>query len=140
MALTFRYAVWVVADVAASVAFYERAFGLALKSMPPSKGFAEMETGSTLLCFLSEAFLREANLYDGREIVPNRAGTAPGASTIAFLTDDMEKDWTRAVAAGCTVLKAPEKKPPGQTLGYLRDLNGIVIELTTAIPVAPASP
>jgi lactoylglutathione lyase len=136
MALTFRYAVWIVADVAASVAFYERAFGLKLRHMPPSHGYAELETGATLLCFLSEAFLRDANLYGGQTIVPNRPSSAPGGSTIAFLSDDLERDWARAVAAGCSVMKAPEKKPPGQTLGYLRDINGIVVELTTAIPPA----
>lgn len=136
MALTFRHAVWLVPDVAATVAFYEKAFGLTLRHMPPNKGYAEMETGDTLLSFISEAFLRDANLYAGLGVVPNRPDAAPGGSTIAFLTDDIQGDWARAVAAGCTVIKAPEKKPPGQMLGYLRDLNGIVVELTTAIPPA----
>jgi uncharacterized glyoxalase superfamily protein PhnB len=46
----------------------------------------------------------------------------------------METDWQRATRAGATVIKMPEAKPWGQTTGYLRDLNGVVVELCTRSP------
>jgi lactoylglutathione lyase len=36
--------------------------------------------------------------------------------------------------AGATIVKEPEAKPWGQTAGYLRDINGIIVELCTQSP------
>jgi lactoylglutathione lyase len=46
----------------------------------------------------------------------------------------MESDWRRATSAGAVVVKAPEIKPWGQTTGYLRDCNGVIVELCTRSP------
>jgi lactoylglutathione lyase len=133
-ALQFRLAGFFVQDVPATVRFYESAFGLRLRYMHPSSGYAELETGSTLLAFLSERFVMDANLLGGTETVPNRPDTSPIAAQVAFVTRDMATDWQRAVRAGATVVKEPEAKPWGQTAGYLRDINGSIVELCTPSP------
>lgn len=47
--LQFRAAAFFVQDVPATVHFYKSAFGLKLRYMHPSSGYAELETGPTLL-------------------------------------------------------------------------------------------
>jgi catechol 2,3-dioxygenase-like lactoylglutathione lyase family enzyme len=87
MALRFRLCIWFVADVAASVAFYEKAFGCKLRFMPPSGAFAELETGDTLLCFLGESTIRKASLFPNLPHARNRAdGAVPGAQIAFFPT------------------------------------------------------
>ncbi len=60
--MEFRYSGLFVRDVPSTVAFYQRAFGLGLRYMHPGKGYAELETGATLLAFVSEAFVKTAHL------------------------------------------------------------------------------
>ena len=54
------YTIIYVADVLATVAFYEKAFGLARRFVHESNLYAEMETGSTALAFAGEAFAETA--------------------------------------------------------------------------------
>ena len=60
--MKLRYSVIFLRDVEATVRFYTQAFGIGLRFMHPSKGFAEMETGGTLLAFLGERFIAEQGL------------------------------------------------------------------------------
>jgi uncharacterized glyoxalase superfamily protein PhnB len=132
--LQFRYTCFFVRDVPSAVSFYERAFGFGLRYMHPSQGYAELDTGATLLAFVSEAFLDEAKLLGALRPRPNRWDLDPVAAQIALVSDEIENDWSRAVAAGATIVKALEPKPWGQTTGYLRDRDGIIVELCTPSP------
>ena len=132
--MLFRYSGLFVPDVPATVTFYERAFGFGLRYIHPSNGYAELETGATLLAFVSEDFLRTADLLGGTPTRPNRPDLDPIAAQVAFVTDDLPRDWNRAVAAGAVVVKEPEPKPWGQTIGFVRDLNGFIVELGTVSP------
>jgi catechol 2,3-dioxygenase-like lactoylglutathione lyase family enzyme len=132
--LEFRGAGFFVPDVPATVRFYEAAFGLKLRYMHASSGYAELETGATLLSFVSEDFLKEAALLGELRAQPSRPDADPIGSQIALVTRDMAVDWQRALAAGATIIKQPEAKPWGQTAGYVRDLNGVVVELCTPSP------
>ena len=132
--LTLRCTGFFVEDVPKTLSFYQAAFGLNLRYLHPSTGYAEVETGETLLAFVSEQFIDEASLLGGSPFRTNRHDTAPIAAWIAFVTADMEGDWQRALAAGATVVKLPEAKPWGQVVGYLRDLNGVIVELCTKSP------
>ena len=134
MTLHFRYSGLIVPDVPATVEFYQRAFGFALRYMHPSHGYAELATGETLLAFVGEAFIETTSLLGALSYAPSRAEAAPPAQIVALVTSAMEADWQRALAAGATLVKAPEPKPWGQTTGYLRDLNGVVVELCTQSP------
>lgn len=117
-----------VEDIAATTAFYEKAFGLKPRTLDLEQGYAQMDTGDAALAFAIET----AGLHDGATMRLNRAGEASVAVQIAFVVDDVHAAWERAMAAGCSVVRPLVERPWGQTLGTLRDLNGILIELGTA--------
>ena len=81
--------------------------------------------------FVGEKFIAEAQLLGGAPYAPNRRGQPAAGAQLAFVTDEFERDWRRAVEAGATIVKAPELKPWGQTTGYLGDCNGTIVELCT---------
>lgn len=123
------YVILHVPDVAAAVAFYERAFGLARRFIHDSGQYAEMETGSTALAFASHA-LAEAN-----GLPPGPAGRdlLPFGTEIALVTDDVQAAFRRALEAGASAAVEPAARPWGQVVGYVRDLNGILVELCTPV-------
>ena len=75
-----------------------------------------------------------AGLLGGWEYAPNRTDADAPAAQVAFVSDDIDVDWARAVGAGAAIVKPPEAKPWGQTAGYLRDCNGVIVELATRSP------
>jgi lactoylglutathione lyase len=125
---------FIVPDVQASVEFYGRAFGLGLHYMHPSGGYAELDSGAAVLAFLSEAFIAKADLLGGLAIALNRRDLPAASAHVALWSSDIEDDWRRAIAAGAEIVKALEAKPWGQISRYVRDLDGIVIELCTPSP------
>jgi lactoylglutathione lyase len=134
--LQFRNSGFFVEDVVGTVDFYTRAFSFRMRYLHPSQGYAELDTGNTLLSFIGEAFLAETDLLGGAPILCARPDQPIIGAQIALVTEDLDRDWQRAIAAGATILKLPEAKPWGQIAGYLRDPNGIVVELCTPSPRA----
>lgn len=123
------YVIAYVPDVSAAVDFYERAFGLTRRFVHESGAYAEMETGATALAFVAEDLARA----NGVDFLPQRPDQRAAAVEIALVADDVAAALDRAVAAGCPAVKAPEQKPWGQTVAYVRDLNGMLVELCTPI-------
>jgi uncharacterized glyoxalase superfamily protein PhnB len=105
-----------------------------LRYLHPSRGYAELETGSTLLAFFGEGFVEDTHIFGALRARSNRAELDPMGAVTALVSDSMERDWARAVGAGATVVAAPEAKPWGQTVGYLRDPDGCLIEICTRSP------
>jgi predicted enzyme related to lactoylglutathione lyase len=127
--MKFGYTIIYVADVGASLAFFEEAFGVKTRFQHES-GYGELETGITTLAFATHA-LGENNLPTGYV----RADTSPlplGVE-IALVTESVAKAHERAVAAGAVSLKAPMEKPWGQTVSYLRCPDGTLVELCSPI-------
>jgi len=52
---------------------------------------------------------------------------------IALVTKNLPVAFARAVKAGATVVSEPEVKPWGQTVAYLRDNSGHLVELCTPV-------
>lgn len=52
---------------------------------------------------------------------------------IALVTDDVDSAFDIAIKAGVLVIQKPAQKPWGQTVAYIRDLNGFLIELCSPI-------
>jgi lactoylglutathione lyase len=128
--MKFGYTIVYVADVPASLAFFERAFGLARRFLHESGSYGELDTGSTTLSFAVHATARE-NL--GRDYVAADRSALPLGIEIGLLTDDVGTACDRAVVAGATLLKAPAVKPWGQTVAYVRCPDGTLVELCTPI-------
>jgi uncharacterized glyoxalase superfamily protein PhnB len=127
--MRFGYAIAYVPDVETTIAFWERAFGLKRRMLLEGE-YGELDTGATRLGFAIESM---ANMH-GFSIRPNKPGDTPAGFEIALVTDDVQAAFDRAVAAGAIPASRPEPKPWGQTVGYVRDINGILVELCSPMP------
>ena len=123
------YTLIYVTDVAATVTFYESAFGLQRRFIHESGMYAEMETGETTLSFAAES-MAEMN---GLAIRPNSVRDLPAGIELCLVTESPETSYEHAVAAGALAVKAVEEKPWGQKLGYVRDLNGCLVEICSPV-------
>jgi lactoylglutathione lyase len=127
------YVLLYVNDVAASLAFYEKAFGVARRFFHDDNGkaYGELETGATRLAFVSLALAQE---HLKQEIVAAAPDKAPLGVEIALTTPDVPALFKRAVTAGATAISEPAMKPWGQTVAYLRDNSGFLVEICTPMP------
>lgn len=124
------YTIVYVADVAASLDFFERAFGLKQRFLHESGGYGELETGATALAFAQHEVAR-SNL--GCDYVAAGASAKPLGMEIGLVTADVSAAFERAVKAGADGLAAPVIKPWGQTVAYVRCPDGTLVELCTAM-------
>ena len=115
--MRFAYTILYVADVTASISFYEKAFGFARKFITPENDYGELETGATVLAFASLG-LGESNFNKSGGFTPSTSQLEkPFGIEVAFTTEQIQVDFDRAVQAGATVYKAVEQKPWGQASG-----------------------
>jgi catechol 2,3-dioxygenase-like lactoylglutathione lyase family enzyme len=128
--MKFAYTILYVSDVARSVEFYATAFGLEPRFLHESGQYAEMETGAATLAFAGIE-LANSNLPEGFQ--QNSLDKPPAGIEIGFVTADVATAFDQAVAAGAIVVVTPTVKPWGQTVAYLRDLDGILVELASPL-------
>jgi lactoylglutathione lyase len=125
--MKFGYAILYVDDVEKTVRFYEKAFGLKRKMVVPGE-FGELDTGSTSLAFAARS--HATTLFTLPIQGGGRDNPAPPFE-IALVTPDVEKAFDRAVAEGAIAITKPAQKPWGQTVAYVRDDNGFLVEICT---------
>ena len=121
------YTIVYVADVGQTAAFYSAAFGLICRFQTPEGDYAEMETGCATLSFARDDLAQS----HGFSYAPNRADLPAAGIEICLICEDVPAAFDRAVAAGGMVAASPKAKPWGQTVAYLRDMNGVLVELAT---------
>lgn len=126
--MQFAYTIVYVADVAASLDFYKRAFGLSRRFLHESGAYGELDTGATALAFVDHATARDSV---GGDYVVAADSPRPLGMEVGFATADVPAAFARAVAAGATPLAAPVAKPWGQTVAYVRCPDGSLVELCT---------
>ena len=124
--MKFAHTSLFVKDVPQAVAFYEQAFGMKKRFMHESGQFAEMESGEAVLHFAASEPVR-ANLAPGFQ--ENSLSNLPPGIELCFETDDVMTAFSTAVEAGAIVYEQPKTKPWGQTVAYVRDLDGVLIEI-----------
>ena len=127
--MKFGYTIIYVSNVQQTMDFYTTAFGFQTKFFDESGMYGEMNTGQTTLAFAANG-LSEQN---GLNIVHNQLQNPPAGIEIAFVTDDITAGYQKAVDAGAEPLKEPTQKPWGQIVAFVRDINGVLIELCTPI-------
>lgn len=132
MQVTLGYTIFYVPDVAASLSFYITAFGMEQRMLTPENDYGELATGTTTLGFVSNE-LASTNL-DGAGGFTHLDPTAPpvGAS-ITLVTDDVAGAVAAAIEAGARTYTEPADKPWGQTVAYLIDPSGILLEIASPI-------
>jgi catechol 2,3-dioxygenase-like lactoylglutathione lyase family enzyme len=131
--LSLGYVILYVKDVSASLAFYEKAFGLARRFFHDDNGkaYGELETGAARLAFASVALAEE---HLKQEIVAASPNKPPLGFEIALVTVKVPDLFAQAVKAGAIPVGEPITKPWGQTVAYVRDNNGFLVELCTPMP------
>ncbi len=126
----FSYTILYVPDVTQAVAFYEQAFGLKRRFIHESNQYAEMETGGTALSFAANE-LALSNLPEGFQ--ENSRSVLPAGIEIGFVVENVPAAFAKAVEAGAMAVVEPKVKPWGQTVAYVRDLDGILVEICSAM-------
>jgi len=126
----FAYTIVYVPDVAASLEFFTRAFGIERRFLHESGTYGELETGATTLSFAAHE-LGEMN-FPGGHVEAHSSAKALGME-IALTTSDVSAAHQRAIAAGATELAPPKEKPWGQVVSYVRCPDGTLVELCTPI-------
>lgn len=128
--MKFGYVILYVEDVALSVEFYEKAFGLTRRFIHESGQYAELETGETKLAFVSHQ-LASSNLENGFR--KTDLDDLPPAFEVAFVVEDVQAAFDRAVSEGAVAIAGPVTKPWGQIVAYVRDNSGVLVELATEL-------
>lgn len=124
------YVIHYVPDVAASLEFFERAFGLQRRFLHESGTYGELETGATALAFAAHA-IAATNLPDG--YVRADASAQPLGIEIGLVTDDVESAHARALRCGAKELSSPKTKPWGQVVSYVRTPAGCLVEICSPV-------
>lgn len=125
--MKFGYTIIYVGNVESTLEFYNRAFGLKTSFLHDSGMYGELSTGGTALAFVNFSLVEEV------------AGPAPRegdksqrpAFKIALVTEDVQKAFDHAVKAGAEAVSKPQEKPWGQTVAYVRSIEGTIVELCT---------
>lgn len=124
------YTIIYVPDVAASLAFFENAFGLTRRFLHESGTYGELATGETTLAFAAHE-LGDANFPGGH--VAAHSSVQPLGFEVGLVTESVEHAHANALTAGATELAPPSQKPWGQTVSYVRCPDGVLVELCTAM-------
>lgn len=120
------YTIVYVPDVEASLSFFENAFGLKRRFLHESGDYGELDTGTTTLAFASLE-LGESNFPEGFIAASN--SQKPLGMEIALVTEKVVAAHANALVNGAEEIRAPQSKPWGQTVSYLRCPAGVLVEL-----------
>lgn len=120
--------IFYVKDILKGLSFYKEAFGIDVKFLHESEMYAELNTGDVALAFASD-LLGKDNLPSG--YIPNDIKQLPQSGEVVFTVKDVPKAYKKAVQAGGLALVPPKEKPWGQTVAYVRDPNGVLIEIAS---------
>ena len=124
--MKYSHTILYVKDVAKTIEFYEKAFGFVQKFITPEKDYGELLSGETTIAFASIE-LGHFNLKNG--YLESNINQKPFGIELTFETGNIKEDFQKAKQAGAFEEEAIVKKPWGQRIGYLRDINGFLIEI-----------
>ena len=128
--MKYGYTIIYVEEVKETIEFYEKAFGFQQKFVTPENDYGELISGETTIAFASIE-LGKSNFKNGFK---KTDGTGkPFGVEMAFVTENIESDFQKALEMGATEFEPLTEKPWGQKVGYVRDNNGFLIEICTPI-------
>ena len=126
----FGYTIVYVSDVNETLLFFEKAFDMQRRFITEENDYGELDTGETTLAFVSHE-LGSSNFSGG--YISGSVSEKPLGTEIALVTSDVNATHSSALENGATELKAPEQKPWGQVVSYVRCPSGILLELCTPV-------
>ncbi|GLX79871.1 lactoylglutathione lyase [Thalassotalea insulae] len=129
--MKFKYTILYVDNVSETLSFYEQAFALERKMLHESGDYGELLTGSTTLSFSSVDLLKQLGK------TPSKPNFHTPTFEIAFETDDVKTALSKALKAGALLVQDAEDMPWGQTIAYVTDNNGFLVEICTPVSNQP---
>ncbi|MEM6766853.1 MAG: VOC family protein [Bacteroidota bacterium] len=126
----YAYTILYVKDVPNTVEFYHKAFGFEKKFLTPEKDYGEIMSGATTIAF-ANLELGKANFRKG--FTESTLENSPFGIELAFTTSEVDQVMKNAIDHGAILFEEAVVKPWGQKVGYLRDINGFIIEICTPI-------
>ncbi len=124
--MKFGYTIVYVSSVPQALNFYKKAFGFETRFLHESEQYGELNTGETVLAFASHA-MGEMNITKGYQKTNSNA--LPLGIELAFVTENVLEAYSKAISAGAVSISEPSEKPWGQTVAYVQDAEGVVVEL-----------
>lgn len=107
-------------DLTKSREFYETKLGLKLNS--EDAGFVDYQ--------LRESPLALFEKKSATAMFPTKYMSPAGGAVIALQVDDVTQTCSGLQSQGVTIFEGPKTTPWGQTVAYLHDPDGHIIELT----------
>lgn len=126
--INYAYTILYVEDVAKSIEFYNESFGFETKFATPEYDYAELITGGTTIAFAQHQ-LAQSNF--NAKYQKSHLSNAPLGIELGFVVEDVESALAKALKFGATLIQEAKEKPWGQTVAYIRDNNGFIIEICT---------
>lgn len=126
--MKYAYTILYVDNVEQTILFYNKAFGFKKKFLSPDSDYGELISGQTTIAFASND-LGDSNFKNGFKKL--ESNDKPFGIEMAFSTENIDADFENALKAGATEYEPIKEKPWGQKVGYLRDINGFLIEICT---------
>lgn len=126
--MNFAYLILYVDDVPGTLGAWETAFGLERSFLHEDEMYAELSTGSTTISLAETGFGRDHFEDPDVRAMFDRA---PSRYEVGFVTEDVPAAFQKAVEHGMTAVVQPLEKPWGQVVGWVRDANGILIEIAS---------
>ena len=126
----FGYAISYVPNVEQSLSFFEYVFDIRRRFITEEKDYGELDTGETVLAFATHD-LGKSNFSGG--YISASESELPLGTEIALVMDNVKVFHDKAIKHGAVELRAPDTKPWGQTVSYVRCPSGILLELCTPI-------
>lgn len=123
------YTIIYVPEVEMTMNFYSKVFKLKKGFLHESKEYGEMDTGVTKLAFVSDSLAKSNDI----KYIKNCLKNEPAGFELALVTDNVKESFIHAINNGAILVKEPIEKPWGQWVAYVRDLNGVIIEICSPI-------
>jgi lactoylglutathione lyase len=117
-----------VANVPKTVRFYQQAVGATCDHAHDDGSYAELRLGPIVVAVVEADFARRHFPGEFRRHEPS---DKPAALEIYIEVEKLDEAIARALDAGATQLGEPTERPWGQRSVFLRDVDGVVIELAS---------
>jgi lactoylglutathione lyase len=128
--IKFAYTILYVENVTKSIEFYEKSFGFSRKFITEENDYGEIITGETTISFASKN-LANSNLKNG--FIESDLKNKPFGIELGFVTENVAETMESAKNNGGIIIEEPKQKPWGQIVAYVRDIDGFLIEICTAM-------
>lgn len=128
--MKYGYTILYVENVKETIKFYEKAFGFTPKFITPENDYGELISGETTIAFASYE-LGKSNFK--KELIKANISSKPFGIEMVFVSENIEVDFKKAIDMGAIEFEPIKEKPWGQKVGYVRDINGFLIEICSPI-------